>query len=156
MLIFIIPAVAFTSLRAQGKWIQDFEVFTGIGQINNTGNGSYMANSDTKAYWTFGIGANHHFTPLFELYARLGYERKGYKYTEHYYDPYVMENLSREIDWNVHCITLQLLPTGVDSRAVLRKLARQAIQLKIVGLECGKSHNKTDFWDGKRSEKASG
>ena len=111
MLLFIFPAFAFVSLRAQEKWSQDFEVFAGVGQIDNTGSGSYMANSDTKPSCTFGIGAIHHFTPLFDLNARLGYERKGFKYSEYYYDPYVMEDRSRQIDWNIHCITLQLLPT---------------------------------------------
>lgn len=109
LLILSMPAWAFS--QAQGKWIQSFEVFAGIGQIDNTGNGSYLTYNDTKASFIFGVGVNHYFTPTFDLNARLGYERKGYKYSEFYYDPYVMENRSMQIDRSIDCFSLQVLPT---------------------------------------------
>lgn len=110
MVLFIFPAFALTSLRAQEKWIQDFEVFAGVGQIDNTGSGYYLDNSDTKASFSFGFGANHYFGPLFDLNVRIGYERRGLKYSEYYYDPVAQENQTVQLDKSINSFTLQLLP----------------------------------------------
>ncbi len=111
ILIFIFSVLVAASTRAQEKWIQDLEVFAGTGLISNTGSGSYLAYKDTKPSFSFGVGANHYFSRVFDLNVRVGYERKGFKYSEFYYDPYLQENRSMQIDRSVDCFSVQLLPT---------------------------------------------
>ncbi len=119
VLTFVFPVLTTSCVFAQEKWIQNLEIFAGIGTIKNAGAGSTFELA--KSSYLIGVGTSHSFSELFELNVRIASEQKGFKINEAIYNPYTNQNETIEIDRNIYCITAFAVPTfGIGSKKKLK------------------------------------